>query len=82
LGRRGATPNDPIGVDALVIVPSQASPPDSAPQLELRPVAEAGPEAPVAYVATTRAAEIVDVVFAVASIAWKPPRRASKPLDD
>ncbi|MCU1678953.1 MAG: hypothetical protein JWM93_3711 [Frankiales bacterium] len=41
-------------------------------------MAEIGDQAPVAYVATRRGAEIVDIVFAIASFASKPLRRRPK----
>jgi hypothetical protein len=64
-------------------VPTELSS-DAAAQFELLPVELLpvdGPavEAPVAYVATGRGNEIVDVVFALASVAWKPLRRGQKP---
>jgi hypothetical protein len=39
---------------------------------------ETGDQEPVAYVATRRGAEVVDVVFAIASFASKPLRRRRK----
>jgi hypothetical protein len=73
-----STLDQTTGVDAPAIVPTEASPLDPAPALELRPATEPGDATPVAYVATRRGAEIVDVVVAVAALASKPLRRRPK----
>jgi hypothetical protein len=59
-------------------VPTEASLLDPTPELELRPATETGYQTPVAYVATRRGAEIVDVIVAVAALASKPLRRRPK----
>jgi hypothetical protein len=78
LRRRNSTAHDLQPVDTLAIVPTEISN-DSAAQFELLAVDEAGAAATAGYIATGPGSEIVDVALAIASVAWKPPRRGPKP---
>ena len=63
------------GVNGLTVVPAEGPLLDAAPRLELRVAAEPGAQAPVAYLAPRRGAEIADVILAVAALASTPLRR-------
>jgi hypothetical protein len=66
------------GVNGLTVVPAEGPLLDTAPRLELRVAPDPGAEAPVAYLAPRRGAEIADVILAVAGLASTPLRRRRK----